>query len=214
MSGGDIFLDSRSFFVDALTLSYLWNERVFEANFRGRVVLDLGAHKGFYAARALASGARHVVSIEPELRNFELLELARRSNVRSKDWELRRAAVGATSGHVTLHVSNESWAHTVNEEMIQSVGTQEVEMVTLAELLAGLPVHLKGDKIVLKVNVEGMAGGILLAATAGQLAAVAEIDLDVEPGSPFDLDALEAHLQNAGLVRKASSNGKILKFVR
>lgn len=212
VSGGAVFLDEQDFFVDVLTLSYLWNERVFEANCRDRLVLDLGAHKGFYAARALAGGAKYVVSVEPEQRNFELLARARGSSTRSANWDVRRVAVGSDRGIVSLYVSSESWAHSVTGDMIDAVGTQRVEMVTLSDLLSDLPVHLENDEIVLKANVEGGVGQILLSTSPAQMAQVVEIDLDIEPGSPFDMRELDRHLRTAGFSKVAVLGGKLFKY--
>jgi FkbM family methyltransferase len=42
---------------------------------KNRVVLDIGANIGCFSLWALGKGARHVISLEPELNNFNMLEL-------------------------------------------------------------------------------------------------------------------------------------------
>jgi hypothetical protein len=43
-----------------------------------------------------------------------------------------------------------------------------------------------GQSVVMKINVEGSAGLILMAASAAVLAPVVEIHLDYDPGLPYD----------------------------
>jgi FkbM family methyltransferase len=199
LPGGPVFIGRDSLYIDICTLHFVWNERGFRAACRDRVVLDLGAHKGYFGAWALKHGASFVLSCEPQSDNFRMLERARLHNARASDWEVMRIAVGAKAGEVSLFVSPESWAHSLNEEMVDAVSVEKVQMITLAALLERArekrPVH----SIVLKVNVEGSAGAILLPTTAVQLTPVVEVHLDHEPGSPYDLDELLRHLAAAGL---------------
>ena len=51
-----------------------WRTTRTPTDYAGAVVLDLGAHKGYFGAYALARGARLVISFEPETANLELLE--------------------------------------------------------------------------------------------------------------------------------------------
>lgn len=46
----------------------------FDISLRGKRVLDLGAHKGFFSRDALDAGAKEVVAIEPYSRNYAVLE--------------------------------------------------------------------------------------------------------------------------------------------
>lgn len=197
--GGPVFLGGESLYIDALTLNYLWGEGVFSTDWRDRVVVDLGAHKGYFGAWALANGATFVLSCEPSSSNFARLERARRDNVRSAAWDVQRVAVGRTEGVASLHVSSESWGHSIQAGMVDSVSKEQVRVVTLAGLLQQLDPALRDLDIVLKVNVEGSAADILAPAPAEVLHQVVEIHLDHEPGSPYDLDHLLHHLAQQGL---------------
>ncbi len=77
--GGAVFLGGRSLPIDLETLLLMYVRGVFDAGYAGRVVLDVGAHKGYYAARALGSGAVAVFCYEPESENFTALDLTRRA---------------------------------------------------------------------------------------------------------------------------------------
>jgi FkbM family methyltransferase len=199
LPGGPAYLGRESLYVDSWTLSYLWNECVYEATCRDRVVLDLGGHKGYFGVWALKNGASYVLSCEPQSDNFRLLERARAENARANDWDVLRIAVGAEAGEVSLFVSPESWAHSIHAEMVDAVSVEKVEMVTLASLLETAKQKRPGTPVVIKVNVEGSAGVILTAASVSELESVVEVHLDHEPDSPYDLGELLGHLKAAGL---------------
>jgi FkbM family methyltransferase len=199
LPGGPVYLGHDSFYIDAMVLDQVWNEHIFKASCQDHVVLDLGAHKGYFGAWALKHGASYVISCEPQSDNFQVLEQTRSENSRSDDWDVMRIALGATPGEVSLFVSPESWAHSIYEEMVESVSVESVEMVTLATVLERAREKRPGHSVVMKINVEGSAGPILMAADAAVLAPVVEIHLDYEPGSPYDFAELLEHLAGAGL---------------
>ena len=71
---GKIFLSHDDYAVDWESLKFVAADDAYRTDYTGAVVLDLGAHKGYYGAYALAHGARTVISFEPERANLELLE--------------------------------------------------------------------------------------------------------------------------------------------
>jgi predicted RNA methylase len=93
MPGGPVFLGQRSTFIDVMTVVDVWSGPMFPADCRDRVVLDIGAHKGYFGAWALAQGATAVVSCEPESENFRLLSRAVAANDRRAAWEVDRVAL-------------------------------------------------------------------------------------------------------------------------
>ena len=54
--------------------SFIVVDEAYETDYEGTIVLDIGAHKGYYAAYAVQHGARRVVAYEPESANLEALE--------------------------------------------------------------------------------------------------------------------------------------------
>lgn len=218
LPGGPVYLSRDSLYIDALVLDYLWNGHVFGASCQDRVVLDLGAHKGYFGAWALKQGASFVISCEPESDNFRVLERIRSGNARSDDWEAMCVAVGAHAGEVSLFVSPESWAHSIYEELVDAASqtrsapwrdyleaggvehsVETVPMITLATVLDRAFENRPGQPVVIKANVEGAAGPILMAATAAELAPVVEVHVDYEAGSPYEIAELLDHLAAAGL---------------
>jgi FkbM family methyltransferase len=216
LRGGPVFLGRRSLSIDVITVLDIWNDEMFPAQCRGRIVLDIGGHKGYFGAWALARGAVGVLSCEPERENFVLLERARRRNGRGSAWVVEKVAVGDRIHDVPLFVSNESWAHSLYEDMVAPVAVEVVPMRPLAGLIERAQGWWPGLEIVLKVNVEGAAGAVLFPVTSTDLASVVEIHLDHEPGSPYELDDLLRHLAQAGLddVERTGTMGRLLTIRR
>jgi FkbM family methyltransferase len=199
LAGGPVYLGRNSLYIDALVFDYLWHQGVFNVACKDCVVLDLGAHKGYFGAWALDHGASLVISCEPESSNYDVLERTQSEHGRSEDWEVMRIAVGAKAGEVSLFLSPESWAHSIYEDMIDAVSVERVQMVTLASLLERAAEKRPGRSVIVKANVEGSAGPILMAATAEALAPVTEVHIDYEQGSPYGIGELFRHLAAAGL---------------
>jgi FkbM family methyltransferase len=131
---------------------------------RARVVLDLGAHHGFYAVTALARYNRAtLVAVEPSAegvarvrRNLHLNGLEHRARI-------VQAALASQPGTGTLfHTDEGSWGNSLFQEDGVTVLDQErVPLETLEEILAGA----RPD--VVKCNAEGAEFSLIeqLAAT-------------------------------------------------
>ena len=61
-----LYLSHDNYEIDWETLKNTLVDEPYLAVYGGAVVLDIGAHKGYYGAYALAHGAHAVVSYEPE----------------------------------------------------------------------------------------------------------------------------------------------------
>jgi FkbM family methyltransferase len=209
--GGSVFLGSSTVRIDLETFLLMYVRGVFDADYLGHVVLDIGAHKGYYAARALGQGAAAVVCFEPESQNFAHLRMAQRAWQGGGRWEIRQQAVGGRAGRVQLYRSQESWSHSLYADLVVSpergdVVSEEVEMVTLSSILTHVAAEHPNVPILLKVNVEGAAADVILGAPADELRVVSEVELDFEVGSHHSLEAVLDHLQTAGLTRVETSD--------
>jgi len=135
-----VSLTHDDFLVDWLSLEWVLVSKAYETGYDGAVVLDIGAHKGYVSAYAVAAGAHAVIAYEPELRNFELLERCAASRgAQGADWLLRCFAVGAESGEAELHISSASWGHELHPPDAFSqfeVGVQKVPIIAMADVLA------------------------------------------------------------------------------
>ena len=116
----------------------------------GMTVVDAGAHIGYYTrlfARLAGAGGK-VNAFEPQPDNFALLA---RNAVRPNVVRCA-AAVGASSGAATLHLSPGSSNHSLHAGYTESRGTIAVEQVALDDWLAAGRI---GPVDFVKLDVEG-----------------------------------------------------------
>lgn len=195
--------------IDYFTLYGAIVDRHFPCEVEGAAVLDVGAHKGYFAVRSFAEGAVRVDSYEPAGQNLESLQ---RSAEAHPDWRVFPHAVGAEAGTVTLHLAPGSWGHSVHTPVGgESVGVEEVEMVALSTALR--TVSDGGLPVVAKINVEGAAGSMILGTRSDDWRAVRLLWADVEVNDPVGLDEIVAHLGSCGL-RHERTEGQRNLFVR
>jgi len=110
-----VFLSHSDYAIDWESFKWAVADDAYPTDYAGAVVLDLGAHKGYYSAHVVARGARVVVSFEPEAANLALLEQAAATyRKRGADWRIRPSAVGAERGEAMLRVMEGSWAHSLH----------------------------------------------------------------------------------------------------
>jgi FkbM family methyltransferase len=215
---GQVFLSDDDYAIDWESLKFVISDEAYAGDHAGAVVLDLGAHKGYYGAYALANGARAVVSFEPESDNVALLERAastyRRTGV---DWEVRPAAVGAAQGEAELHVMGASWGHSLhppNEFSEYEVDVRRVPVEAMASVLEDARTLASGDRLVVKVNVEGEECGVVLGAPAAAWEAVSEVFVEMHAWAPCTAAGLAAHLAPAGLNEVPSAMQPVLRLRR
>jgi len=148
--------DDGDFPIDWKAFVEIFADEIYAAPYRGAHVLDVGAHKGYFGAYALAGGASVVLSFEPEVKNYSVLE--RTSGRLGSRWLTRNAALGSTSGTGTLLLDRTSWAHSLRL-VERPAGEQRVEIVTLEQALSELP--RGGSRTIVKINAEGSECDIL-----------------------------------------------------
>jgi FkbM family methyltransferase len=195
-----------SFPVDWRAFVEVLAERPYRTDYTGAVVLDVGAHKGYFGAYALERGARRVLSVEPEAENFATL--ARAADPLGPRWIVRNAAVSDAPGTGTLRLAATSWAHSL-APIRDEVGEQRVELVTLAQLLDELAAD--GSRTIVKVDAEGGECEIVADAEAIGRIDVLMIEWHSETAS-CTAEELVRRVQHAGLVRQPADG--VLHFAR
>ncbi len=164
---GEIFMDGQNVAIDFQVLGQVLLDEVYsEVNLRDKIVVDLGAHKGYFAAYALMAGAKAVFSYEPEPTNFACLSrFADTARLRGKIIEVVQAAAGAADEELTLYTSFESWRHTtIAGQSEHSGGKLRVPCNSLSSILAIVRKRFPEEALILKVDTEGAECAILLQA--------------------------------------------------
>ena len=195
--------------IDYFTLYGAVIDRHFPCEVRGAAVLDIGAHKGYFALRSFADGATSVDSYEPASQNLESL---RRSAAGHGSWRVFPNAVGARAGTVSLHLAPGAGGHSVHTPVGgESVGTETVEMIALSDALRSI--SAPGDPVVAKINVEGAAGSMILGTVPDDWSVVDVLWADVEVNDPVGLPEIVAHLATCGMAHERTDGQRNL-FVR
>ncbi len=199
-----LLLGRDSLLIDTQSMRGMLIDEYFDAPMRGRVVLDVGAHKGYYSARALLAGALHVYSFEPEELNQCALSMtwsAAPASVQRR-WSVERCALGAADGEAVLNVSAESWSHSLLTPASGGVvGTQVVPVRRLSWALQQARRGHPAALIVVKLNIEGSAGTVLLSTSPDDWIGVTDLWCEFEANEPVALVEIEQHLAEAGLRR-------------
>jgi FkbM family methyltransferase len=213
---GDVFLSHADYAIDRKSFRWVVMDDAYRTDYRGAVVLDLGAHKGYYGAYALAHGARIVISFEPDTANLELLEQAAETyRTRGADWRIRPSAVGAQRGEAELHLMAGSWAHSLHppDSWAQyEVGTRRVPVEAIGDVLE--ETRLLGDRVVVKVNTEGEECAIVLGAPPEAWSVVSELFVEMHEWVPCNAAELAAHLTTVGFKELPTAKERVLRLRR
>ena len=136
---GEVYISHDDYAVDWESFKWVVADDAYATDYAGATVLDLGAHKGYFGAHALARGARLVISFEPDTANLELLERAAEAYRKARRGLAHPpSAVGAERGEAELHLMSGSWAHSLHPPDTWAqyeVGTARVTVEAMADVL-------------------------------------------------------------------------------
>jgi FkbM family methyltransferase len=180
-----------SFPFDWYVFHEVFIERVYgRMRFHEASVLDLGAHKGYFAVFALSRGATSVVSFEPEAANFRRLAAAAAV---VREWTVRQEAVAGESGLRTLKLKD-AWSHTL------VLGGDDGDSVTVPALsLAEVLDKYQGERQVVKVDIEGAEYEALAGTPHELLARVDQLVVEAHANGPHRPSAIVRIAEAAGL---------------
>ena len=213
---GRIYLSDADYHVDRKSFDFAVVEESYATDYDGAVVLDLGAHKGYFGAYAVTHGARCVVAFEPESANLAVLERTADGYRDGVDWTIRHTAVDAAPGRSDLHVMRASWGHALRPPEAwaeHEVGVESVEVVALADALAEA-VALGVGRLVVKMNIEGAECSAILESAPGVWDGVSEVFVETHPWAACGADELATHLAASGLTRAESAHPAVLRMRR
>jgi FkbM family methyltransferase len=217
--GARIYFSDADYAIDRASFTFAVTEANYATEYRGTVVLDIGSHKGYFAAYAIAHGARAVVSYEPESANLAVLERTA-AGYREGDivWEVRPAAVDATSGQAGLHVMGASWGHALRPPASfaeYEMGVEPVAVVALADALAeAASLRRSRARLVVKVNIEGAECSAILGTADRAWNEVDEVFVETHPWADCDASDLAGRLEPFGFSRVESAHPAVLRMRR
>jgi FkbM family methyltransferase len=191
---GQVFFSGKTINGDRGAFSEIFVAGQYRSDYRDGVVVDVGAHKGYFGAWALLQGAKAVLSYEPEARNFALLDRAAATfRAHGADWRVVRAAVGARERTADLVVSRDSWSHSLHH--VAQGERREVQNVNVVALRDVLERARKlGGRTLVKIDVEGLECELVLETSPEAWAGVDEVFVEVHAFAPCRPDQLVAHL--------------------
>jgi FkbM family methyltransferase len=206
---GKIFFSGATINGDRGAFAEIFVAGDYRSDYRDRVVVDVGGHKGYFGAYALLHGAKAVLSYEPEESNFAFLERAADSfRARGLDWRTVRAAVGAREREAELIVMRDSWSHSLHAGSPEETqGFQKVRVISIRDVLE--QAQALAGPILVKIDVEGLECEIVLGVAKQAWASVDELFVEVHPFAPCTSGEVVAHLE----MRASMENG-LLHLIR
>ncbi len=198
---GTLYFGRESFPVDRVAYFGIFLEGWYRTRYEGAVVIDLGAHKGYYGAFALHEGAAEVRSYEPEATNFAALQRA--ASTFGERWKVNNAAVSAEAGEVMLHVNVESAGHSIVQEQTAddkrpTLRSEPVTVAAMRDVLADASGEA-GRRVIVKIDTEGAECDIVLGTDVDLWRRVDHVFLEVHDFAPCTTDAIVDHLKASGL---------------
>jgi FkbM family methyltransferase len=213
------------FFSDWGVFTEIFVHRCYDTDYRDSLVIDVGAHKGYYAAFVLEAGAREVWCYEPQTDNLSCL---RRSASRfcsgGKDWRIYAQGLGSSIGQANLYVTSASWTHSLIRPAKGTppvLGHEAVNITTLARVLTKARQH-NSSHLILKIDIEGMECDVILSTPSKAFACVHEAFIEYHAPqhakhaapAPCSRNALVSRLQEAGLQLRSDQGEEIMWFTR
>lgn len=205
-------------FPDAVVVREIWCENVYEV-FDGDltdtgIVVDIGANIGSFSLYAAALGAKKVIACEPEPNNLKLLMQNIKDNgkhVPDVEFEIeRRAIIGRPTSATGYYITNEHGDSKLITAAEARTGTYEdlteVDTITLKQLFTD---HNLEYIDILKVDIEGLEGEVLLAAPQEVLELCRYITIEYDRRAN-DLGAIVEKLSKTHQVKVVGAQGGMI----
>jgi FkbM family methyltransferase len=200
LSRGSVFVDGQTAIIDLRAFAQVFLDNVYSRlELEHSVVVDVGAHKGYFSAYSFLRGAKAIIAYEPEMSNFAALSLFAQSCSENNGLiELHQMAIGE-DGETEFYVSQESWCHsTIARSDIGLVKTVTVPSRTLGSALSDVRNQFPQDKIILKIDAEGAECPLLLETSPILFANVKEIIFEFHSFSKCSLEQLVNRMTSIG----------------
>ena len=204
LKSGTLFVPPRDVVGDVVIFNEVFLDESYESSYGNSVVIDLGGHRGYFGAYALAMGAKRVYSFEPEPRNFEILRrCADTFGASGHEWIIENSAVADRDGEAEFFVADESYNHSLHAtEQEPGLGRTKVRVRSFAAILQGL--DLKNRRVIAKLDIEGSECEVILSSGA-QWDQIDEVFMEFHEQGRCSADGLIERLSSFGLTCVARS---------
>jgi FkbM family methyltransferase len=200
---GAVFLNPRHA-PDVDVFREIFVRQIYRAEFANCFVVDIGAHKGCFAAYAASHGASQIDCFEPAQDNFAALRRVAASfaNTQTKI-VLHQAAVGAAAGRAELYVTDQSWSHSLIRRSDRTVlGSTTIQVRSLQDILEQSRAAASQRRLIVKLDIEGLEAETVLGTSIDALALIDELFIELHRSCENHHKALVARLELSGLLRK------------
>jgi FkbM family methyltransferase len=134
---------------------------------------------------------------------------------RRQRWSTERIALSDTEGHAVLNVTDSSWAHSLLVPAESGVvGTQEVETRRLSSILDHVRDNHPSRPLIVKLNIEGAAGTVVLATRPSDWEQVVELWCEFEANEPCSRDQIDEHLSAADFTPVQTVGQTLVRYRR
>jgi FkbM family methyltransferase len=190
----------------------------YQTDYTDAIVLDLGAHKGFFSVYAIMEQAAVILSYEPEIENFRALKQSL-SEHRSKETIIfikREAVTDKDAGEVIFYVTDESWAHSLHQpeghEKItidKVMGCPFKDIISYARKIGGLKKNL-----IVKMDIEGSEHEVLRNTPTQYLSEINEMFIELHYTDSSIISATLQRLKTAGFLKPTYVTENVIHIKR
>lgn len=196
---------------DMVVVREIWSENVYEVadgDFADTgIVIDIGANIGAFTLFAAKMGAKKVIAVEPEPHNIELLRMNIAENKKHSDCEFIVETRGISDGKFEKAYINDNHGDSNVEFADQHKdGRQQIEMMSLDALFGFYGLEYID---VLKIDVEGLEGNILLNADKATMNLCRYITLEYDQHAN-DLGAIVEKLIQTHQIKAVGAHGGMI----
>lgn len=199
-------------FPDAVVVREIWCENVYEV-FDGDVadtgvVVDIGANIGSFTLFAGALGAKRVIAVEPEVHNLELLREnidQNKGHLQDCEFVVDEHGIAARKGSALITDEHGDSRVVANGDPASN-NASSIRLITIAELWQA---HKLEHVDVLKIDIEGMEGEVILDAPSALLNLCRYITIEYDQHST-DLGAIVEKLTQTHQVKVVGKAGGMI----